>query len=165
MKEKKDTKQSKLVRRGESPEEALCRNVILQALTDATMVISDKVKEAQRRDLQRIRDQARDWIESQHQNFRMFCDLAGLEASRVHQFAMAKIRESIQREHVRTAELLTSTVPGVGVNFCSGPQDRPTSDTRDGEQIGFSTQDENTSLDKSLSSANSNELAAAEVKP
>lgn len=145
-KPKETRNSSSLVRRDESPEEALFRNVILQAITDATMVISDKVKEAQRRNLQRIRDQARDWIESQHPRFRLCCESAGLEASRVHTFAMMKIRESIQREHVRTAALLTSTVPGVGANFCSGPQDRPPSDARDGAKIGFSTQDENAPL-------------------
>lgn len=124
----------KLVRPGEDPRAALFRHILRQAIEDATMAISDKVKEAQRRNLQRIRDQARAWLESQNERFRLCCESAGVEASRVHQFAMMRIRESIQREHVRTAELLTSTPGGVR-NFQMEVQDRPINDTREIEEI------------------------------
>ena len=76
-------------------------------------------------------------FERQGEDFRLVCELAGLEASRVHQFAMTKIRESIERDSARTAELLTSAMPGVVPNFLQRPPDRPTSDAREAAEIGF----------------------------
>ena len=149
MRKKRD-KTSQLVRRGESPEEALFRNVITQALQDATMRLPD-YRSVQLQTAQIIRGQARRWFKLQTDDFKAVCALAGLEAQRVHKFAMTRIRESIERENAKTAEFLTSAMPGVGSNFQMVAQDRPTSDPRESAEIGFLNLDENPSRDESLS--------------
>lgn len=135
MRKKRD-KTSQLVRRGESPEEALFRNVITQALQDATMHCRTYCT-AQSQTAEIIRGQARRWFKMQTEDFRTVCALAGLEAQRVHQFAMTKIRESIERDSAKTAEHLTSAMPGVGANFLKAAPDRPTSDRRESAEIEF----------------------------
>jgi len=135
---KKAKRPPQTVRRDEGPEDALWRNVITQAIEDATLRISERCKAAIRAQREHMRDQARNWVERQGEDFRLVCELAGLESSRVHQFAMTKIRESIERDSARTAELLTSAMPGVVPNFLQRPPDRPTSDAREAAEIGFS---------------------------
>jgi hypothetical protein len=163
MKKKRD-KTSQLVRRGEAPEEALFRNVVTQAIEDATMRLPTLSETTQARLKVLIRDQAREWVRRQGEDFRLVCELAGLEASCVHQFAMTKIRESIERENAKTAERLTSAMPGVVSNFLEGHQDRHTSDARGGPEIGFSCLNGNSESDQTISVATSDDMAAAEVK-
>ena len=162
MKKKRDGNRATSIR-DETPEDGLWRNVIAQAIADATLQLPDH-RSIARHQTEVIRGQARRWIKLQTDDFKLVCELAGLEASRVRQFAMTKIRESIERENARTAELLTSAMPGVASNFLQRPPDRHASDPREAPEIGFSTQDENTTLNESLSAADSSDMAAAEVK-
>jgi hypothetical protein len=128
--------------RSEAPEDALWRNVVTQALQDATMEISAILTTQFGRNMARIRDQAREWITAQGKDFKLVCELAGLEASRVHTFAMGKIKEAIQQEHNAraerlAAELSSSAAPGVGLDFAARGPDRHASDPRESSQIGF----------------------------
>src|SRR6201999_4008384 len=86
---------------------ALWRNVILQAVTDATLKIralqSDQItaiQKAHHAQLMRIREGARQWIAAQNKDFQLTCDLAGLDHSRVYEFAIAEIRKAEARERL-----------------------------------------------------------------
>lgn len=137
----------------------------MQAIQDATMRISERRIGYAREQLEAVRRQARNWIKLQGEDFRLVCELAGLEAQRVHQFAMAKVRESIDAERERaTSEILGGSMPGVVPNFLKAAPDRHASDPRESAEIGFLNQNENPSRDESLSVVNSGDLAAAEVK-
>jgi hypothetical protein len=146
---RKKPERSHLVR-SEAPEDALWRNVVRQAIDDATMRITATVNTAFGRDMTRIRDQAREWITEQRKDFRLVCELAGLEHQRVHALAMGRIKEAIQKEHNARAERLAAESAerlaaessvrldrGVVDNFSGEAPDRYASDARESPEIGF----------------------------
>lgn len=142
---KKKNRTPSLVRRNEQPEDALWRNVVTQAIQDATMTIPQTACDYsvfymyQLRERKKIRDQARKWIAKQQEDFHTVCSLAGLEADRVHAFAMAKIREAMEREHQETVtrNFVRGSEPGVGANFSEGVGDRRPSTTQKSEKLEF----------------------------
>jgi hypothetical protein len=133
----KEKKQSSLVRRGEGPEDALWRNVILQAITDATLQLPS-YQSVFRERMELIRGQARRWVKAQREDFQLVCQLAGLEASRVHTFAMAQIRKAIEEEQERTANFLKGSMPGVVAEIPEGQRDRRTQAAQKIANIEFS---------------------------
>ena len=136
---KKRKPNSQLVRHSETPEDALWRNVILQALTDATWPLPAGCETVFSKQMAHIRDQAREWVAKQGEDFHAVCSLAGLEASRVHTFAMERIRKAIQADHDRIANenFLTGPIPGVVENFADGSGDRLTQSPQDSAKIDF----------------------------
>ena len=137
---KKQSRQSSLVHRGEQPEGALWRNVLLQALADATLRLPSSQSLCFGNEMEIIRGQARRWIKAQREDFQLVCELAGLEASRVHAFAMAQIRKSIEEEHERTARenfVKGSEPSGVVQSFLECQGDRTDRATRDSSKIDF----------------------------
>jgi hypothetical protein len=126
-----------LVRRDEQPENALWRNVVAQAIQDATMPLTDH--QGQFRDqMEIIRGQARRWVKMQTDDFQRVCELAGLEASRVHTFAMTRIREAIARDQARTLAILKGSTPGVVAEIADGQGDRRPPAPQKTEKIEFS---------------------------
>jgi hypothetical protein len=182
---KKGEKEQHKSRRDEAPEDALWRHVIMQAIADATTPLTETQMNNTAQRL--VRQRAREWFEQQSRDFKLVCELAGLEHDRVHRFAMDKIKASIEAQqratmdnikakvtnaivqaNVQTAEFLTSTMPGVVRNFQMEGQDRPTSVTRDCEKIGFSSQNENVAQTQALSAETSRETVITinvELKP
>jgi hypothetical protein len=71
-------------------------------------------------------------------DFRRVCDLAALEHTRVHAFAMSRIREAMAKEQQRTAEFVKGSLPGVVAEISEGVGDRCPSATQKTEKIGFS---------------------------
>ena len=139
MRPKKKTT-SQMVRRSETPEDALWRNVILQAIGDATLSLPAGFYAS--RHMAKVREQAREWVAKQGEDFHTVCSLAGLEASRVHTFAMEKIKASIQQENAKIAErlaenFLKGSTPGVVENFADGSRDRLTQSPQDSAKIDF----------------------------
>ena len=136
---KKAERQSSLVRRGEQPESALWRNVILQGIADATLQLPSYESE-HRRQMELIRGQARRWVKLQSEDFHRVCDLAGLEASRVRAFAMAQIRKAIEEDRARTVRenFLNGPNPGVVAEILEGAGDRPTPTAQKIENLEFS---------------------------
>lgn len=140
MRPKKKTT-SQMVRRSETPEDALWRNVILQAIGDATLSLPAGFYAS--RQMAKVRKQAREWVAQQGEDFHAVCSLAGLESSRVHTFAMEKIKASIQQENAKIAErlaenFLKGSTPGVVENFADGSRDRLTQSPQDSAKIDFS---------------------------
>lgn len=92
------------------------------------------------RALEKIRNQARQWVAKQQEDFRTVCELAGLEADRVHAFVMAKIREAIERDHQETVtrNFVKGSDPGVGATFSEGVGDRRPRSTQKTDKIEFS---------------------------
>lgn len=130
---------SRTVRRGEAPEDALWRNVITQAIEDATMQISERLHGALRRQREAIRQQARDWVQQQSKDFHLVCELAGLEVNRVHKFAIDEIKKSIEKEQQRIArENVKGSMPGVVADFLDDRSDRRASDAQETAELEFS---------------------------
>jgi hypothetical protein len=136
-KKKHASKQSSLVKRGEEPENALWRNVVLQAIADATIQLPDH-RSAFNDKMELIRGQARRWVKMQTEDFKRVCELAGLEASRVHAFAMARIREANAKEQARTLANLKGSTPGVVAEIADGQGDRRPPAPQKTEKIEFS---------------------------
>jgi hypothetical protein len=136
---KKRKPNSQLVRHSETPEDALWRNVILQAIEDATWPLPATCETTFSKNMARIREQAREWVAQQGKDFHAVCSLAGLEASRVHTFAMERIRKAIQADHDRiaTENFLKGSIPGVVENFADGSRDRLTQSPQDSAKIDF----------------------------
>ena len=142
MKKKRKLASSQMVRRSETPEDALWRNVILQAIEDATWPLPAVCETTFSKNMGRIREQAREWVAQQGKDFHAVCSLAGLEASRVHTFAMEKIKASIQQENAKIAErlaenFLKGSTPGVVENFADGSRDRLTQSPQNSAKIDF----------------------------
>lgn len=135
---KKVKKQSSLVRRGEEPESALWRNVILQAIADATLRLPSYEGE-NKRQMELIRGKARRWIKLQSEDFHRVCELAGLEASRVRAFAMAQIRKAIEEDRARTVRenFLNGPSRGVVAEISKELGDRPTGAEQEIENLEF----------------------------
>jgi hypothetical protein len=125
------------VRRGEQPEDAMWRHVIMQAIEDATTPLPNHPG-AWRNQLELIRGQARRWIKQQTEDFRRVCDLAGLAHDRVHAFAMSRIREAMAKEQERVAEFLKGSNPGVVQDPPESLGDRRPMAPQKTENIGFS---------------------------
>lgn len=141
MKKSKEVKGAQLVRRGEEPEDALWRNVILQAISDATMKLPNSeatYTTSFHRGMESIREKARQWVEAQSKDFRLVCELAGLEHQRVYAFAMSRIKEAIARDQARTLANLKGSTRGVGAENAEGQGDRRTQAPQKTEEIGFS---------------------------
>jgi hypothetical protein len=136
---KKRKPPSQLVRRSETPEDALWRNVVQQAIQDATLSLPAVCETAFSKNMARIREQAREWVAKQGEDFHAVCSLAGLEASRVHTFAMERIRKAIQADHDRIAaeNFLKGSAPGVVENFSECQRDRLTQSPQDSAKIDF----------------------------
>lgn len=134
---KRASKQSSLVKRGEEPENALWRNVVAQAIEDATMPLAERQGPFRDR-MEIIRGQARRWVKMQTDDFHRVCELAGLEASRVHTFAMSRIREAIARDQARAVEYVKGSTPGVVAEIADGQGDRRPPTTQKTEEIEFS---------------------------
>jgi len=140
---KKQKRLAHALRGSEQPEDALWRSVVSQALADATMALpkTTPLTVAQsvfKEQMEVIRGQARRWFKMQTEDFYQVCALAGLEASRVHAFAMQRIREAIERDQRATAEFLKGSMPGVVANFPDGVGDRRPRATQKNEKIEFS---------------------------
>lgn len=174
-----ERRQLSLVRGEEEPEGALWRHVIVQAISDATIQLPDH-RSAFHERMELIRGEARRWFKQQTEDFRRVCELAGVEHSRVHAFAMAQIRQAILKEqrrigealakqHQQTAEFLTSTMPGVVNNFQMEGVDRHTRTPRDGEKIEFSAPSAVSTQNQTLSASTSAEIITVmietELKP
>lgn len=136
-KDNRGTRQSH-VKRGEQPEDALWRNVLLQAIADATLKVPSH-EGTVRNQMALIRDQARRYVELQCEDFKQVCELAGLEAGRVHAFAMAQIRQAIEKEHQRTVQdnFVKGSKPGVVENIVDGERDRLTPVAQETAKIDF----------------------------
>ena len=136
---KKKARQSNLVRPGEEAESALWRNVILQAIADATLRLPSYESE-HRRQMELIRGQARRWIKFQSEDFHRVCELAGLDAGRVRAFAMAQIRKAIEEGHARTVRenFLNGPSRGVVAEIAKELGDRPTPTAQKTENLEFS---------------------------
>ena len=136
MRPKKKTT-SQMVRRSETPEDALWRNVILQAIGDATLSLPAGFYAS--RQMAKVREQAREWVAKQGEDFHTVCSLAGLEASRVHTFAMERIRKAIQADHDRiaTENFLKGSVPGGVTENLDGERDRLTQPPQDSAKTDF----------------------------
>jgi len=132
-------RQPSLVRRGEQPESALWRNVILQGIADATLRLPSYESE-HRRKMELIRGQARRWFKFQSEDFHRVCELAGLDASRIHTFAMAQIRKAIEEGHARTVRenFLNGPNRGVVAEIAKELGDRPTPTAQKIENLEFS---------------------------
>jgi hypothetical protein len=133
-------KSSQLVRHGEEPEDSLWRNVVLQAIADATLKLPALSQPASlRRQMESIREQARRWVKAQGEDFKYVCDLAGLEAWRVHAFAMEQIRKAIDKENARIVQdnFVKGSKPEVGENISEGQRDRLTQATQEIAKIDF----------------------------
>ncbi len=116
---------------------SLWNSVIAQAIADATIQLPDH-QGVFREQMEIIRGQARRWIKLQTDDFKTVCELAGLEASRVHAFGMTQIHEAIARDLERTANFLKGSMPGVVANFQHEGGDRPTPTVQKTEEIEFS---------------------------
>jgi hypothetical protein len=163
----RDVRNQSHVRPGEEPEEALWRHVILQAIDDATKPLTETQMKQGTVRLDRLR--AREWLLGDSERFRMACALAGanIEQVRAHvrklieqadaqqQAAMDGIKATamslVANQQQQVSDLLTSTMPGVVENFQMEAQDRRTSFARDPVQIDFSSQNNNSTQDQTLS--------------
>ena len=143
---KRVSKQSQLIRGGEQPEDALWRNVILQAIADATIQLPD-YRTVFHEQMEVIRGQARRWVKQQTDDFKAVCELAGLEHQRVYEFAMSRIREANAKELAAAAANLKGSIaaanlkgsmPEVVASFSEPQRDRRTRATQKTEEIGFS---------------------------
>ena len=132
--------QSSLVRRSETPEDALWRNVIMQALQDATRNISGRVEGQFKKQMAALQQQARDWFALQSEDFHDVCSMAGLDASNVHAFAMAQIRKTIDEAHEATVteNFLKGSGPGVVAEITDGFGYRPKPTAQKIDEIEFS---------------------------
>ena len=96
------------------------------------------IRQGHRQTWEIIRGDARRWFKMQHEDFRTVCESAGVDAGRVHAFAMTKIREAIAIEHQRTAEFLKGSMPGVVAEIAKELGDRPTPTAQKTENLEFS---------------------------
>lgn len=169
------------VRRDEQPEEALWRHVIMQAIDDATTPLTESRMKKTSVILDRQR--AREWLLGNSERFRMACEFAEVQIEQVRALARRLIEQADAKQRVvlndikattmnalasqqqQTAELLTSTMPGVVKNFQMESPDRRTSIARDCEKIEFSYQNNNPTPNQTVSTETCSGMATVEQKP
>jgi len=168
------------VRGDEEPEEALWRHVIIQAIDDATMPLTES--RMKRTSVILDRQRAREWLLGNSERFRLACELAGAEIEQVRALARKLIEQAdaqqraamnsikatamnlLANQQEQAAKVLAVTMPRVVDNFPMEAADRRTSVARECEKIEFSSQIDVPTQNQTFSASTSADMATAPVE-